>query len=135
MDVSPGDPGTLWWLHQSGIDQETDEPDSDVPDLDDSFPTDLRVLTHLGATTRARAEVADAVMHDVTAAVALGYLDNPEFDVPVPEEDFAQQLGAVLLAACQAASAFRAPRARWAATRLPGRRAAGPSGPQPGRRE
>ncbi|MEV7888362.1 hypothetical protein ACWD3I_38340 [Streptomyces sp. NPDC002817] len=123
-----------WWLHQSRIDQETDEPDSHVPDFDDSFPTVLRVLTHLDAKTRPRTEVADAVMHYVPAAVALGYLDDPEFDMPVPGDDFAAQLG-VLLAAASAASTLRAPRARRAATRLPGRRAARRPCPEQGPKE
>lgn len=107
-----------WWRHQSHIDQEGDGPSSLV--YDDSFPTVLRVLTQLDATTRPRTEVADAVMHYVPGAVALGHLDHPDFDMPLPREDFAEQLG-VLLAAASAATSFRTPRARRAAARLPGR--------------
>ncbi|MFC8349775.1 hypothetical protein [Streptomyces sp. NPDC057280] len=114
-----------WWLHQSHIDEDTDEPDPHVPDYDDSFPTVLRVLTQLDATTRPRTEVADAVMHYVPAAVALGYLDHPDFDMPLPPEDFAEQLG-ILLAAAAAANAFAKQRARRAAPRLPGRRSSRP---------
>jgi len=107
-----------WWLHQSRIDHNDDKPKSLV--FDDSFPTVLRVLTQLDATTRPRSEVADAVMHYVPGAVALGYLDldHPDFDMPLPRGNFAEQLG-VLLAAASAASSLRTPRA---AARLPGRR-------------
>jgi hypothetical protein len=72
--------------------------------FDASFPTVLRTLTHLDRTALPRTEVVDAVMHYVPGAVALGYLDNPEFELPLPGPDFAEQIG-VLLAATAASAA------------------------------
>lgn len=61
----------------------------------------LRVLAHL--ITRAdwprRTEVVDAVMDYVPGAVAIGYLANPDFEIPLPGPDFADRIGIILAVA------------------------------------
>ncbi|GAB2938627.1 hypothetical protein [Streptomyces heilongjiangensis] len=71
---------------------------------DASFPTVLRALTHLDRTALPRTELADAVMHYVPGAVTLGYVDNPDFELPLPRPDFAEHM-TMLLAATTARNA------------------------------
>ncbi|MDX6315715.1 MAG: hypothetical protein QOF44_5179 [Streptomyces sp.] len=61
----------------------------------------LRVLAHLITRTDRprRSEVVDAVMEYVLGAVAVGYLANPDFEIPLPGPDFADHIGVILAAA------------------------------------
>jgi hypothetical protein len=69
--------------------------------FDLSTPTVLRVLAHLITRTDRprRTEVIDAVMEYVPGAVAVGYLANPDFEIPLPGPDFADPIGVILAAA------------------------------------
>ncbi|WP_055495225.1 hypothetical protein [Streptomyces sp. TP-A0356] len=123
-----------WWGKQTCIDTRPSPQDQTplpgVSDFDASVPTVLRVLARLDeGDTPPRTEVVDAVMHYVPSAVAIGYLDNPEFEMPLPRPDFAEHIS-ILLAATTAASAMTAapPRQRRPLPRLPGRQ--GGSHPQ-----
>jgi hypothetical protein len=94
-----------WWREQTNIgtcpspEPLTAVPDAGVPTAyDASFPTVLRALTHLDRTALPRTELADAVMHYVPGAVTLGYVDNPDFELPLPRPDFAEHM-TILLAA------------------------------------
>lgn len=119
-----------WWREQTKIGTRPAPefllavPDPGVPTAyDASFPTVLRALTHLDRTTPPRrTELVDAVMHYVPGAVALGYLDNPDFELPLPGPDFAEHLSILLAAASAAASWLEPPRPhRTASPRLPRR--------------
>ncbi|WP_328380521.1 DUF6207 family protein (plasmid) [Streptomyces sp. NBC_00440] len=77
-----------FWLEQSGIDRQ---------DCDTSVPTVLRILRHLiPAAGRSRTEAMIAVMDYVSGAVAAGYARNPDYEIPLPGPDFAEQIGIIL---------------------------------------
>ncbi|MEN2424354.1 hypothetical protein AABB02_40420 [Streptomyces rimosus] len=116
-----------WWRQQTPLGARpapqavSHPPGSPEPikNLDDSFPTVLRVLTRLARAERPRPEAVDAVMHYIPGAIALGYIDNPDFELPLPS-DFADHI-TVLLAATSAATAWLETRPRRNGPRLPGR--------------
>ncbi|GHE50163.1 hypothetical protein GCM10017771_71970 [Streptomyces capitiformicae] len=119
-----------WWREQTKIGTRPAPefllavPDPGVPTAyDASFPTVLRALTHLDRTTPPRrTELVDAVMHYVPGAVALGYVDNPDFELPLPGPDFAENMSVLLTAASAAAAWMEAPpRLRQTVPRLPQR--------------
>lgn len=121
-----------WWRRQTRIDTrpapqtvlhalDDEEP---ISTFDASFPTVLRVLTHLENAERPRTEVVDAVMHYVPGAVALGYIDHPEFELPLPRPDFAEHITILLAAASAVTSWMEPPPRQTTAPRLPGRPAA-----------
>ncbi|MDX3693193.1 hypothetical protein PV726_23165 [Streptomyces europaeiscabiei] len=102
-----------WWREQTKIATRPAPefllavPDPGIPTAyDASFPTVLRALSHLdGTTPPRRTELVDAVMHYVPGAVALGYVDNPDFELPLPGPDFAEHL-TVLVAATSATASW-----------------------------
>ncbi|OKI06227.1 hypothetical protein A6A06_37650 [Streptomyces sp. CB02923] len=116
-----------WWRRQTPLgarpapEAVSHLPGSPEPirNLDASFPTVLRVLTRLARADRPRTEAVDAVMHYVPGAVALGYIDNPDFELPLPS-DFADHI-TILLAVTSAATAWLETRPRRGEPRLPGR--------------
>ncbi|MER6159722.1 hypothetical protein ABT147_29930 [Streptomyces sp. NPDC001868] len=118
-----------WWREQTNIatrpapEPLTAVPDAGVPTAyDASFPTVLRALTHLDRTTPPRrTELVDAVMHYVPGAVALGYVDNPDFELPLPGPDFAEHISILLAAASAAASWMTPPPLHPTSPRLPRR--------------
>lgn len=118
-----------WWREQTKIGTRPAPefllavPDPGVPTAyDASFPTVLRALTHLDRTATPRTELVDAVMHYVPGAVALGYVDNPDFELPLPGPDFAEHMSVLLAAASAAGAWLEPPRPRRAAApRLPRR--------------
>ncbi|WP_327729213.1 hypothetical protein OG250_24830 [Streptomyces sp. NBC_00487] len=127
-----------WWREQTKIaTRPAPEPLMAVPDpgvpttYDASFPTVLRALTHLDRTTPPRrTELVDAVMHYVPGAVALGYVDNPDFELPLPGPDFAEHISILLAAASTAASWITPPPLHSTSPRLP-RRPRESSGSEP----
>lgn len=118
-----------WWRDQTNIaTRPAPEPLTAVPDpgiptaYDASFPTVLRALTHLDrAAPPRRTELVDAVMHYVPGAVALGYVDNPDFELPLPGPDFAEHISILVAAASAAASWMTPPPLRPTSPRLPRR--------------
>jgi hypothetical protein len=101
-----------WWRRQTPIDTTpTTAPTSRIPDpaspdlllelqADASMPTVIRVLRHLlRRSVQPASEVVAAVMDYIPQAVATGYLDNPDFDLPLPRPDFADHIGVILAAA------------------------------------
>ncbi|WP_411146820.1 hypothetical protein [Streptomyces sp. x-80] len=111
-----------WWRQQTQLDAQPapqqavtilfPEP---ITNLDSSIPTVLRVLGQLSDSSRSRTELVDAVMDYVS--VAVGYVDNPDFEIPLPREDFAVQI-AVILAVETALSTSLAPRQSMASRQL-----------------
>ena len=105
-----------WWRKQTSLDTRPTpetvilrcdpDPAADL-ELDSSTPTVLRVLGRLlRRAKRPRTEAVDAVMDYVPGAVALGYLGNPDFEIPLPGPDFADHI-AVILAAASAINTVR----------------------------
>ncbi|WP_372410961.1 hypothetical protein [Streptomyces luteireticuli] len=98
-----------WWREQMRITTQPDEQAVTLPDgagvlrTDSSVPTVLRILGRLvGPWGRPRrTEAVDAVMEYVPEAVAVGHLDHPDLELPLPGPHFAECL-AVLLAAASA---------------------------------
>ncbi|WP_327731349.1 hypothetical protein OG250_42600 [Streptomyces sp. NBC_00487] len=65
-----------------------------------STTTILRILRHLAKyTVRPRPAAVTELMAYVPTAVAIGYLREPEMDLPVPGPDFADRISALLTAA------------------------------------
>ncbi|TJZ96754.1 hypothetical protein [Actinacidiphila oryziradicis] len=135
-----------WWRKQTRIDTQPD-PETGSPrdseqasglEWDSSTPTVLRVLGQLlTRVDRPRSEVFDAVMDYVPGAVAIGYLANPDFEIPLPGPDFADHIG-IILAATSAlhTGPFRS-KPPGTSPKLPGRqehtRAEAPPAEQPAR--
>ncbi|MFI9106049.1 hypothetical protein ACIGXA_36650 [Streptomyces fildesensis] len=98
-----------WWGEQTGIDTQPAPEKLNLPgyadpgdnlDLDSSTPTVLRVLGRLlSPADRSRTEVVTAVMEYVPSAVAAGYVDNPDFEIPLPGPHFADHIAIILAAA------------------------------------
>jgi hypothetical protein len=120
-----------WWREQTKIGTRPAPeflmavPDPGIPTAyDASFPTLLRALTRLDRPATPRTELVDAVMHYVPGAVALGYVDNPDFELPLPGPDFAEHIS-ILVAAASAATSWLEPPRRRTVPRLPRRDARG----------
>lgn len=100
-----------WWHHQT--DDVQPPPASSDPDQDDdpepycashwhpanhpvtstSTTTILRILRHLSATsTRSRSAAVLKLMAYIPRVVAAGYLREPETELPLPGDGFAQQV-------------------------------------------
>ncbi|MGP4003502.1 hypothetical protein [Streptomyces sp. 8N706] len=120
----------IWWQGQTRTGTQPDPEDATLPgapepmiNLDASTPTMLRVLRHLvGSAERRRTELVSAVMDYVPSAVAVGYLDNPDFEIPLPRADFADHIGIILAVTAvygDKTGTSRCHPARW--PRLPGR--------------
>ncbi|WP_049714478.1 hypothetical protein [Streptomyces caatingaensis] len=97
-----------WWHDQMRVTTQPPEQamtlrDGDVLLTDSSLATVLRVLCRLvgrwGLSSRPRTEAVDAVMEYVPEAVAVGYLDHPELELPLPGPHFAECLAIRLAAA------------------------------------
>ncbi|MCZ4101080.1 hypothetical protein [Streptomyces sp. H39-C1] len=97
-----------WWCKQTRIDTQpiptvTISQGPQLPDhlsLDSSTPTVLRVLGRLvNRAACSRTEVFTAVMDYVPSAVAVGYVDNPDIEIPLPGPHFAEHIGIILTAA------------------------------------
>ncbi|GGU44270.1 hypothetical protein [Streptomyces violascens] len=70
-----------------------------------STTTILRVLRHLAKyTVRPRSDTVTELMTYVPAAVAVGYLRQPEMDLPMPGPDFARQITTLLESATHPAA-------------------------------
>jgi hypothetical protein len=69
----------------------------------------LRVLAHLITRTDRprRSEVVDAVVEYVPGAVAVGYLANPDFEIPLPGPDFADHIGIILACRVRTSTSHR----------------------------
>ncbi|MET7685622.1 hypothetical protein [Streptomyces sp. NPDC005423] len=77
-----------------------DAPAYRMMTADASFPTVLRILSRLTRTApRRHTPMARAVIEFVATAVAVGYDQHPDFEIPVPGTDFAEQLEIVASAA------------------------------------
>ncbi|MCZ4121860.1 hypothetical protein [Streptomyces sp. H39-S7] len=106
-----------WWGEQTRIDTQPAPETVNLPgyadpadnlDLDSSTPTVLRVLGRLlSPADRSRTEVVTAVMEYVPSAVAAGYVDNPDFEIPLPGPHFADHIAIILAAAPGAGAALR----------------------------
>ncbi|MFB7633403.1 hypothetical protein ACFC0M_21035 [Streptomyces sp. NPDC056149] len=73
------------------------EGPSDQRVTDPSTTTILRVLRHLArSTVRERTAAVTELMACVPNAVAVGYLRQPEVELPIPGGDFARQIRTVL---------------------------------------
>ncbi|MFC8841095.1 hypothetical protein ACFT8Q_13430 [Streptomyces griseoincarnatus] len=100
-----------WWHHQT--DDVQSPPESPHPDQDDdpkpycdrrwhpanhpvtstSTTTILRILRHLSAnTTRSRSAAVLKLMAYIPRVVAAGYLREPETELPLPGDGFAQHI-------------------------------------------
>lgn len=97
-----------WWRKQTSIDTQpapetvvlpgVPEP-ADTLSIDASTPTVLRVLNRLVEPgDRCRIEVIAAVMDYVPGAVAAGYADNPDVEIPSLGPNFAEHIGVILAA-------------------------------------
>ncbi|WP_269859648.1 hypothetical protein [Streptomyces sp. RPT161] len=65
-----------------------------------STTTILRVLRHLAkSTTRPRSATVTELMDYVSTAVAIGYLHQPEMELPTPGPDFAHRISTLLAVA------------------------------------
>jgi hypothetical protein len=118
-----------WWRNQTRIDTDPSPEKatvlfaSEAVTTDASTPTVLRVLGRLlSRADRTRSAFVNAVMEYVPSAVAVGYVDNPDFEIPLPGPDFADTIG-IILADTAAYSAGTGPSRRRSAAypRLPGR--------------
>lgn len=107
-----------WWREQTRIGTDTDAAAETVAlsggaesiRLDSSTPTVLRVLGQLlNRTDRPRAEIVAAMVDYVPVAVALGYVDHPDFEIPLPGPDFAHHIARILDTASRAARARPTP--------------------------
>ncbi|WP_246618409.1 DUF6207 family protein [Streptomyces javensis] len=113
------------WLEQTSLETQhyTDTANpagDDVPDVDASIPTVLRILSHLTpAADRKPTEATAAVMDYVAAAVAAGYARNPGYEIPLPGPNFAAHIEIILRATSSAARTSR--QTKQSATTLPNR--------------
>ncbi|MFE4874329.1 hypothetical protein [Streptomyces sp. NPDC056682] len=77
-----------------------------------STTTILRVLRHLAKhTVRPRSAAVTELMTYVPTAVAVGYLRQPEMDLPMPGPDFARQITTLLEAAAHPTTGTSCPAA------------------------
>ncbi|MEU3462897.1 hypothetical protein ABZ721_23485 [Streptomyces sp. NPDC006733] len=98
-----------WWGQQTRIDIQPAPESVNLPGdtdpaenltLDSSTPTVLRVLGRLlSPADRSRTAVVTAVMEYVPGAVAAGYADHPDFEIPLPGPHFADRIAVILAAA------------------------------------
>lgn len=92
------------WRRWTGIDTQPSptpltptSPPPPVQTVDVSTPTVLRILARLiNRQRRPRSEFAAAVMNYVPTAVAAGYVDNPDIEMPVAGRHFAEQISLIL---------------------------------------
>ncbi|MGR3935286.1 hypothetical protein [Streptomyces sp. BRA346] len=123
-----------WWREQTRINTrptpetvtlpcDFEQTKEIVVDFDSSTPTVLRVLGQLLARAdRPRPEVFDAVLAYVPGAVTIGYLANPEFEIPLPGTDFAARIEDILTRTSRPhAGTPRAQRRPSTGPKLPGR--------------
>ncbi|WP_405863602.1 hypothetical protein [Streptomyces sp. NBC_00005] len=106
-----------WWHRQTDDVQPPPEPpaqaipspDTDAPDTwhpaehritSTSTSTTLRILRHLANNSaRPRSAAITELMAYVPTAVAVGYLRQPEMDLPTPGADFARRISTLLATA------------------------------------
>ncbi|WP_331742823.1 hypothetical protein OG239_42495 (plasmid) [Streptomyces sp. NBC_00868] len=132
-----------WWRQQTQVDThpapETTPLSSDrgrIRNLDSSTPTVLRVLGRLlHRVDRPRTELVDAMLGYVPTAIAIGYIDNPDFEIPLPRQDFADHITVILaISAALTNSKNPAPQKPFDSPRLSRRRPAA-NMPRPSRPE
>ncbi|MEU3466131.1 hypothetical protein ABZ721_40140 [Streptomyces sp. NPDC006733] len=95
-----------WWRQQTRADIQPAPETVNLPGttgraatVDTSLPTVLRTLSRLlNAASRPRTEVVTAVMEYVPNALADGYAENPDFEIPLPGPHFAEHITAILAA-------------------------------------
>lgn len=94
-----------WWHHQTDDVQpppQTDTPDhfTSAPITSASTTTILRVLRHLSKHThRPRTAAVTELMDYMPTAVAVGYLREPDMELPMPGPHFARRIRTLLNAA------------------------------------
>ncbi|QIY59429.1 hypothetical protein HEP86_39540 [Streptomyces sp. RPA4-5] len=94
-----------WWHHQT--DDVQPPPPTDTPDhftgasiTSASTTTILRVLRHLSKhTNRPRTAAVTELMDYMPTAVAVGYLREPDVELPMPGPNFARRIRTLLTAA------------------------------------
>ncbi|HEY9327020.1 MAG TPA: hypothetical protein VIS09_02075 [Streptomyces sp.] len=102
--LARGDRTTADWWHRQTDDTHphnptpppppTGEPDYDAPT---TTPTFLRILRQLAKQThRVRTAEVTKLMAYVPTAVAAGYLREPDMDLPLPGDDFADRISTLL---------------------------------------
>ncbi|MFM9700252.1 hypothetical protein [Streptomyces europaeiscabiei] len=107
-----------WWHRQTddvrpSPDQPRPEPSTDSEPVRAWHPAEhlitgtstttiLRILRHLAKyTARPRPTAVTALMAYLPTAVAVGYLREPEMDLPVPGPDFAERISSLLAEAAE----------------------------------
>ncbi|MGW6740726.1 DUF6207 family protein [Streptomyces sp. NPDC055025] len=113
----------IFWREQTGIDT-TSPPGHGTPadslSADTSIPTVLRILSRLTpAAGRGHSEATVAVMEYVAAAVTAGYTYHPDYEIPLPGPDFAEQIEIILAATAAEPGSSR--QRRPSSTALPAR--------------
>lgn len=131
-----------WWREQTDVNTQpatqtltlscdTEQPKEFVFTFDSSTPTVLRLLGRLLARAdRPRTEVFDAVLDYVPDAVTIGYLSNPDIEIPLAMADFADHIGGIL-AATSAAHGPGQQRRSGTSPKLPGRHQHARANPSP----
>ncbi|MFJ8824417.1 hypothetical protein ACIREE_21840 [Streptomyces sp. NPDC102467] len=107
--LAQGEDATADWWHQQTDDVEpvpdspaAAEPETPDPDQPHSTSTTtiLRILRHLSKhTVRPRTTAVTHLMAYMPTAVTIGYLREPDMDLPLPGPDFARHVRAVLTTA------------------------------------
>lgn len=108
-----------WWREQAYIGAQPDDAEQLLlllppKEPDGKYDWSTRTVLHvlgklLHQTDRPRNEAVDAVMDYIPGAVAVGYVEHPDFELPLPRWDFAEQI-ALLLAAATALEAVYDPK-------------------------
>ncbi|MGP3978941.1 hypothetical protein ACTWQF_33995 [Streptomyces sp. 8N114] len=96
------DDAAHWWHRQTDDVQPPSATDTDDHDriTSASTTTILRVLHHLAKhSTRDRSTAFTNLMDYIPSAVAVGYLREPEMDLPMPGPDFARRIRTLLTTA------------------------------------
>ncbi|MGW2707245.1 hypothetical protein [Streptomyces sp. NPDC001340] len=103
--LSLGEDDTAQWWHRQTDDVQP-TPSTDSPSRRgriDAAPTStlLRILRHLAAQTtrRPRSAAVTELMKFVPTAVAVGYLREPDMELPMPGPDFARKIRTLLTTA------------------------------------
>ncbi|MFF9788554.1 hypothetical protein [Streptomyces nigrescens] len=96
-----------WWHHQTDDVQPPPQTDAGTGDriagasiISASTTTILRVLRHLSKhTSRPRSAAVNGLMDYMPTAVAVGYLREPDMEMPMPGPNFARKIRTLLTAA------------------------------------
>ncbi|GAA2359536.1 hypothetical protein [Streptomyces cuspidosporus] len=134
-----------WWREQTGLDTEpasqtvtlscdAEPPKEFVFTFDSSTPTMLRLLGRLLTRAgRPRAEVFDAVLDYAPDAVTIGYLANPDIEIPLAMADFADHIRNILAAMSATHGPDKPQRRSGTSPKLPWRRQHARANPSMGR--